>query len=74
MIILNKKIHFPLKSQVEAGRMPFLISQEGCYLSKRIRLLLRCLRVICLLTGLFSQAIVKNPFIHYNFTFIFPAN
>lgn len=26
MIILNKKDHFPLKSQVKIGRMPFLIS------------------------------------------------
>lgn len=33
MITLNKEDHFSLKSQVEIGRVPFLISEERCYLN-----------------------------------------
>lgn len=75
MVILNKKNHFSLKPRVEAGRMPFLMSQERCYFSNGIHLILRRVRVISILTGLFfSGHCAKSLYTAIILLFIFPAN
>lgn len=73
MIILNKKDHFPLKSQVKIGRMPSLISWKRCYLSNCVSFFI-CLGVICVLTGSFSSGHCENLLHSFNFTFTFPDN